>query len=384
MLDVEITQGSFWSGAQIPYWLYMILTILPFTGAIGIDHFALRSPITGLLKLISLVPLFGFWYFYDIAQIFGEHELVKKYGIGIPYFGPTGIGAGIFTKTEGIPDAPRESPRPWLFLLYIIATFSFIALPINKFIIGDYSNGFFQILLYLTIIGIPLAIGQGLYDIINVVFFTKDLFINGPARFPIIPASIPFIGSRYDNSVLGPLPQEEGFFTPFVYLARDATVGLAGIAVDEAGNTIRAASDAAQTTIGVAEQAASAVTGTVAETAKAAEGLAKMVKELPTLSQKIATKLPDTIAEKISTQAVPAMPTVPAIPAMPTVPANLQKGGALLNVPLSTTALLFSVSILAFSGYVFYVFRNTFGKPEESDDPPREPRAVRSASKSGQ
>ena len=122
------------------------------------------------------------------------------------------------------------------------------------------------------------------------------------------------------------------------------------------------------------------MTGTVAESAKAAEGVAKMVKELPILTHKIATKLPDTIAQKISTQAMHTKTAMPAIPAMP----SQQVGGALMDASLSTTALLFSVSILAFSGYVFYVFRNTFGKPEQSDDPPREPRAVRSASKSGQ
>jgi hypothetical protein len=43
----------------------------------------------------------------------------------------------------------------------------------------------------------------------------------------------------------------------------------------------------------------------------------------------------------------------------------------------SVPVLLFSVGLLAFSGYVFYVFKNTYSKPEKSDDPPRESRTVR-------
>jgi hypothetical protein len=63
----------------------------------------------------------------------------------------------------------------------------------------------------------------------------------------------------------------------------------------------------------------------------------------------------------------------------------MQKGGALTLASMtpSVPVLLLSVGLLAFSGYVFYVYKNTFKKPEKSDDPPREPRAVRESFKSG-
>ena len=86
-IDVGITQGSYWGGGQIPYWLYMVFVILPFTGLLGLDHLLLRSPQTFILKLLTMIPLFGFWYFYDIGQAFGERELVEKYGLGVPYNG---------------------------------------------------------------------------------------------------------------------------------------------------------------------------------------------------------------------------------------------------------------------------------------------------------
>jgi hypothetical protein len=59
----------------------------------------------------------------------------------------------------------------------------------------------------------------------------------------------------------------------------------------------------------------------------------------------------------------------------------VQAGGALTllsDMPsVSTSVLLFSVALIAFSGYVFYTMRNTYKKPEKSDDPPREPATVR-------
>mgnify|MGYP000396885918 CR=1 FL=1 len=79
LLDVKLTQGAYWKGTQIPYWLYMALTIFPLTGLLGIDHLLLRSPWTALLKFLTMIPLLGYWYFYDIAQVTGEHDLIEKY-----------------------------------------------------------------------------------------------------------------------------------------------------------------------------------------------------------------------------------------------------------------------------------------------------------------
>ena len=63
MLDVKVTQGSYWKGAQIPYYIYILMTI--FGGLFGLDHLALRSPLTAILKFLSIIPLLGFWYFYE-------------------------------------------------------------------------------------------------------------------------------------------------------------------------------------------------------------------------------------------------------------------------------------------------------------------------------
>ena len=144
--DVGITQGSYWGGAQIPYWLIKILTVG--FGAIGFDHLLLRSPRTAILKVLSIIPLFGFWYFFDIAQVFGEEESVRKYGFAIPFVGPQGIGAGIFINKDGSNVAPPDKSKPWTFLIYAVATILFTVLPLNKILIGDYGSAFLQIIMY--------------------------------------------------------------------------------------------------------------------------------------------------------------------------------------------------------------------------------------------
>ena len=203
-LDVGITQGSYWNGSQIPYWVYMIFAILPITGLIGGDHLLLRSPITALLKLLSIIPLFGFWYFYDIAQATGERELVEKYGLAVPFYGPVGIGAGIFINKD-TPLSPPDTPRPWLYFTYVVMTALFIVFPINKLVIGDYVGVITQMLMYILFPFTFLAIGWGFYDLYRILFDARGVFESGPSR--ILPASW-LAGPNFNRSVLGPSPAQ--------------------------------------------------------------------------------------------------------------------------------------------------------------------------------
>lgn len=201
MLDVKITQGAYWQGSQIPYWVYVCLTI--FLGIFGLDHLALRSPLTAILKFLSIVPLLGFWYFYDIAQALGERELIEKYGIGVPFFGPVGIGAGIFSGNKDIPESPKKSPKPWLYFAYVLTTVIFTAFPVSKIVIGDYAGAFLHVMMYILFPLTFLAIIWTFYDIYRVILDTRGIFEKGPARF--LPASW-IIAPYFKRDVLGPLP----------------------------------------------------------------------------------------------------------------------------------------------------------------------------------
>lgn len=201
--DIGITQGSYWGGAQVPYWLLKIMTVC--FGLVGFDHLLLRSPLTGLLKFISIIPLFGFWYFFDLAQVFGEQEFVEKNGFAIPFMGPQGIGAGIFINKDGSNLAPPDVAKPWTFMMYALATILFTVLPLNKILIGDYFGALWQIIMY-SFFFTPLfllALFWGFYDEYRVFFDTRGLIEKGAAR--VIPASW-ILDPYFKRNALGPLP----------------------------------------------------------------------------------------------------------------------------------------------------------------------------------
>jgi hypothetical protein len=162
------------------------------------------------------VPLLGFWYFYDIAQAIGERELVEKYGIGVPFYGPIGLGAGMFIDKDKKNIAPPDVPKPWIFMLYALTTMVFIAFPLNKLVIGDYWGLLAQLSMYtwMTIftLGISLLIGVawGIYDIYNLIFKTREILENGVPRIP--PATWLGLDARFKREALGPgkpLPPQE-------------------------------------------------------------------------------------------------------------------------------------------------------------------------------
>lgn len=376
-LNVEITQGSYWKGGQIPYWLYMVFVILPFTGMLGADHLLLRSPITAVLKFLSMIPLFGFWYFYDIAQL-GERDLITKNGISIPFYGPMGIGAGIFTE-KGQPISPPEVPRPWIFMAYVITSLLFVAFPVNKIIIGDYWGAFALLGMYvlspLTLgLLIFVAIGWGLYDIYRIFFKTGDLFEKGAAR--IFPASLA-VGDYFNRGVMGPLPAEPHDPSKDGWLKRlfSAAIEVPIVGLKAVSGVVKVADTAV---IGIAEEVAKGVKDTVTKSADAVatvvDSSAAVVGESAKAAEKTAsllTKLPD-IVEKIEMGL--------SDPAVLMAAAKKQAGGFYINTldspSTSSTILLFSVALLAFGGYTLYTLRKTFISKSEKDDTPPESTAV--------
>jgi hypothetical protein len=162
------------------------------------------------------------------------------------------------------------------------------------------------------------------------------------------------------------------------------TTGVANAVVGEVKDVAKEAGDVASTAIQTAKVATDAVAGTVAEGAKAAEGTASLLQKIPAIGEKVASEMadPNKLIEAAK-KSTPDVPTNIGSGALATAAATgaAQAGGALTllsDMPsVSTSVLLFSVALVAFSGYVFYTMRNTYKKPEKSDDPPREPATVR-------
>ena len=417
MLDIQVTQGSYWKGAQIPYYIFIVLTI--FGGLFGLDHLALRSPLTAILKVLSIIPLLGFWYFYDIAQAIGEREHVEKYGIAVPFYGPIGIGAGIFSGNSEIPNAPKEIPGPWRYMAYFITTCIFVVFPVSKFVLGDYLGGILHILMYVLFPLTFIAIAWSFYDIFHVLFKTKDIFENGVPH--MTPAST-LLGSRFRRDAIGPhppLPPEpptwfQRFFSAWlevpisagkavsktIDVGRDATVGaidtgivasqsvikgvgsavegvgdatkaltsgVANVVVGEVKDIAKEAGDVASGVIQTAQVASDAVAGTVAEGAKAAQGTTSLLQKLPQIGEQVASQMGN-----------PAK-------LMEAAKQSTMKGGALMvssDMPsFSSSILLFTFAMVAFSGYAFYSIRNSYKAPEKSDEPPTTQGSKQRASK---
>jgi hypothetical protein len=316
LLDVKLTQGSYWKGAQLPYWAYMVVVVL--LGGLGLDHLLLRSPYTFLMKL--LIPTFGFWYLYDIAQVFGERELVEKYGLGVPWYGPIGLGAGIFINKDASNLSPPTIASPWIYLIYAILSIFFFVFPLNKIIIGDYAGCIAHISMY-TILAIfslgltaILAICWGIYDAFRVLFDTKGLFEKGAAR--IFPATL-VMDPYFNKGALGPepmppvKPEEQkgilskiisyiiGFYTFGPRMALGAATSAAKLATDTASTVVKGVEDTVVQKGENTVKALNSVSGGLASKAidKAEEKIGGIAGKVTDLVKKKA----DEIEEKVDT-----------------------------------------------------------------------------------
>lgn len=207
------TQSKFWDGPTSNWTVLKILSIFPLTGILGLDHLYLRSPFSALLKTIFNVVTFGMWYFYDVAQVIGESERVKKFGMSYPIVGPVGLGAGIFknpdednetknTKNNNDKEAAPSKASPITFLIYSLLTVLPIPFALDHFFVGDYRGGLVKIFANFNIFLFIFSIFWTFYTIFRLIFQTEKLFNEGVARF--FPFTL-FMDSTYcTGTKLGP------------------------------------------------------------------------------------------------------------------------------------------------------------------------------------
>jgi hypothetical protein len=157
----------------LSYKVFLGLTILG--GFFALDHLYLRSPLTFLAKLVINILFFGVWYIYDIAQALFNSDVVKLYGLGIPVLGPKGIAAGVLSKEE-------PSALHWNFFIYALCLMMGGVFGLDSFILGDNQTGVIRLILLISFIGAPVAIGWWLYHVF--LFFTDtEGVINNNGEF---------------------------------------------------------------------------------------------------------------------------------------------------------------------------------------------------------
>jgi hypothetical protein len=195
----DYTQKNYWGGSWYPYWTLMVATVV--FGFFGLDHFWLRSPLTGLMKLVANFLTLGFWFFYDIIQVFRDADAVKKYGLSIPIMGPSGIGAGMF-REEG--DESPTSKSPLRYVFYVILLLLPLTFGLEYVVAGDMAGAGFKFLITLFwFIFLPIVIIYTIMNLLHAVVKPESLFENGTYR--LFPVSA-FIGPRgvAAAGVLGP------------------------------------------------------------------------------------------------------------------------------------------------------------------------------------
>jgi hypothetical protein len=178
VLSFDHTKGEFWGGSQLSLTHVKIASVLG--GFFGLDHVLLRSPITAILKTIVNFLTFGFWYFYDIIQLFGDEEAVKKYGYTLPFLGPVGLGTGIF-EGGGKDPAPPTSPSPFYFLAYSL--FILVPFGLSHFIAGDFYGGTAKFFMTFNPFTFLIAFIWAAYSAYYLTAKTSELLKKGTDRF---------------------------------------------------------------------------------------------------------------------------------------------------------------------------------------------------------
>ena len=173
----DYTQKDFWGAPWYPYWSLIVMSI--FLGFLGGDHFFLRSPLSGLLKMIVNFCTFGLWYFYDLIQIFTDKDSVMTNGLSAPLSGGLGIGKGMFT--DGLPKDTPTSKSPFRYLLYMMTIF--MPFGFDAFIAGDSNAAFARFLTFFIPFLWPIGFFWGCFIIGKSLLYPKILFENGTTRF---------------------------------------------------------------------------------------------------------------------------------------------------------------------------------------------------------
>jgi hypothetical protein len=288
------TQASYWGGPSHAYWMLIVATV--FLGFFGLDHFFLRSPTTGILKLVINIFGLGLWWIYDMIQIVGDEESVRKHGLTAPLVGPLGVGAGAFLEAGQERDPSVKSPFRWL--LYVLTLFLPVTFGLDMLAAGDFQGAIMKFLATVIPLLWPFLMLWGVVSVGRGLFMPKTLFEEGVDR--VFPFS--WIAGAKGSSVLGPkdIVAEggstlTGLLMPWIerFVPAVAAAGTAGVAVSKA---VEAGATAAKVAANTVTKASEALQGTVIP---AAAAIGQMAKQVPNavagagaLSGKVLESLP--------------------------------------------------------------------------------------------
>jgi hypothetical protein len=401
-IPFAFTQGTFWGGPWYPYWTLIVFTVVG--GFFGLDHIWLRSPMTGILKLIVNCFTFGFWWIYDMVQIFSEKDNVMKFGLSAPLYGPMGLGAGIFRDNQ--PGA-KLSKSPFRYLLYLGLVF--MPFGLDFLAAGDSNGALFRLLSLFIFILWPIAFFWTFVNVYYAYADPKTLFEKGTSRF--FPWT--WFADKNGPSKLGPndigYPADKcdpGGFSGLVKGVISTTGTVLQTAVGSVVNAVLpGVTPAIGAVSGTVKAGANATTGVVQATGTVAEGVLStagtVIKEAgPAIAA--AAKGAATLAAELPAAAASGGPLVANVGSTlastytnPDVLKNIAKqtgggfeammlgGGTAESASFTDAALILLLTSLFAGGVImaFKRFQTTSSTPSRDDrrtrdDPPPKPHGI--------
>lgn len=376
------TKGLYWSSGSssntskwYPFWLLQLLTIMPLTGFFGLDHLFLRSPLTAIAKIIINIMCLGIWYWYDLLQVTLDRDTVKEFGMSVPIYGPTGIGAKQFLASGE--KAGADSIAPWRFMAYCLLTL--LPFGLDFFAAGDFLGGGLRFMTTVLFFLWPLGFLWGTYNMYRAWITPGDLLERGTYR--IIPFS--FFTDKY-FSVKGTLAPGKVEETPVcrqkgvIETVMEPVTTVVGVATDIALQPLKdlaaapgKAYDATLAPLQVAVEQGLAPSVTAG--LKVAQLAPKAIAAVPAVAANVQNKIANASSAALATVKTGAG----AVAAM--------TGGSNSNSisNISDGAVIFTLALLVFGGGFLYFVRartnNANGPSKENDAPPK-PGAIRNTS----
>jgi len=163
-----------WQTQNLDYNFYWAFTVL--LGWFGVDYWYLGAPLTGLLKFITNMSTFGYWWFYDILNATFNRPTVELFGPTMPFFGTTGCAGARFRQANTTEDPERLS-KHLNYIIYGLVLGITGIIGGDSFLLGNTTYAFIRLICLVTIIGAPIALIWWAYNLFNYVF-SADYFIN--------------------------------------------------------------------------------------------------------------------------------------------------------------------------------------------------------------
>ena len=197
----HISDVDTWGKPDRNYYIFVACSIL--FGFIGFDHFYLRSFGTGTQKLVVNFLTLGFWYWWDIIQVFTDGKKIREEGLNSPLDWIQGIGRGVFAPMPGSKQAGggekcsdsrdsrdsrdshnEESNQPTFeakksYLLYTFLAICFGWLGADKFYLGEGWQGLAKILSCFNIFLFLFGWMWVIWDAFHAFFRTDDVVKHG-------------------------------------------------------------------------------------------------------------------------------------------------------------------------------------------------------------